>query len=299
MAIVYADGGRIDVTVPAASVSTRTALANWIKDQLVFVGWSATGSSGNWVISSGLTTQGVTNLGCRLLVDASLGTDYLHCKMANKDGTGLQTNYLYVRPNYNYRLIANRYQFFLMAGPTDPGGFIAGGVLFVPSQLTGTTAAVWGCCNSLSSTDSTVRTSFRNRLVAGTGDTSTTGRGNAYWNYNNNVFSSDGSVSISDFFLSALQILSPGGGSRLVSMLRYSDNSLFVCEPLVAYSLTGAAGPGNPARVVGQIWDGMLMKTGVLTDSSFTAFGYTWRSVTVNNPDDANYHSGTLFLRVS
>lgn len=299
MPIIYADGGRIDVTVPAASVNTRTLLANWLRDQLVFVGWSASGASGSWTLTSALTTQGITGLGCRVILDASLGSGYLHVKMANKDGSGLQSNHLYVAPNYNYRLIANRHQFFLMADPADPGGFLAGGVLYVPTQFSGTTAAVWGCCNSLSPTDSTIRTSFRNRLIAGTGDTATTGRGNCYWNYNNAVFSTDGTASISDFYISALQILTPGGGSRLASIFRYSDNSIFACEPFVAYSLTGGAGPGNPARVVGQIWDGMVLKTGVLADSSLTGYGHTWRNITVNNPDDASYHSGTLFIRVS
>ncbi len=142
MAIVYSGGPIINATFTA---TTRLSIVDNLKNQLVNANWTATGSSGDWVVTSALSPQSLQ--ACVRLQDPGSG-NCAQVTVRNAGGTLIgSTAKIFVYPSGNdYRVIANPYQFFLQEdnAPTSTNrrDFAAVGCPYVPS-FPGITECIW------------------------------------------------------------------------------------------------------------------------------------------------------------
>src|SRR5262245_28096465 len=147
MAIQYA-GGTIVNSVLTQSAGTRAELAQWIRDQLVLAGWTSTGTATDYQITCVTSTGGNLN-GRVVMYDPGSGS-CARLKFSNVAATKVQTGDLFLLPatSKQWRIIANKYQFFVFApGTSAAREFACGGVLFLPSFLQGViTECIW--CSS-------------------------------------------------------------------------------------------------------------------------------------------------------
>jgi hypothetical protein len=299
MAIVYPGGTIINTTVTGAATNTRTLLGEWIKDRLVAAGWTATGATPDWTVTSAATAVGVTGLSARVLINTDALTNCVRIRMANGDGTNPQTINHFLLPNVAYRIVANRFQFFIwQEGSTAARCHVAGGVLYVPSQLSATTKAVWGCSNAETDTSTTVRPTFRTRLQIGESNNITTQQPSIYVNYNGNVAELQGTGS-NNVTVGGPSIIRPNGAKTRIGaeVNAYSDGSFFVGEAQFAATTNGNF--TNTPFVIGQLWGALTLARVPTADTTFSFDGHTWIVFTNGNTGTSDNHmSGTLCLAV-
>src|SRR3990172_11560382 len=132
MAFQYAGGTNVNTTFAA---DTRTLIADNIRTHLLTAGWtSISGASGDWILQSALTPQ---NLQCRVRLYDSGGGNCGRVQFRNVGATLLGIDlFLLASAGYVYRIIANKYQFFVLrAGSTAAREFVCGGVPYLEPFL--------------------------------------------------------------------------------------------------------------------------------------------------------------------
>lgn len=301
MPAVYSGGTIINATEVAANISTKNALSDWIKDQLVLAGWSVvSGSSGSWVVQSAATHVGVTGLSCRIVMN-NAATNCLRIYFARGSGVDQSAAPLYLLPNVDYRIVANRYQFFVFsAGAAVPRQYIAGGQLYVPSYYGAPACAIWAHSSGTTDTDVSARHHFRSRLIACNANGIISGLNpNSYQNYNGNPWSVDNQLAFDATpGGQRLAVVSGAVANPTVSpQINTMTNYYFIYEPLMMWGLTGA---NVQAKIAGQIWDAYVTSQSVAADTLFTFDGHTFIAVTNNNTPAADTgQGGTLLVAVS
>src|SRR4051812_32082486 len=171
MAIQYAGGTIINTTFTQSS-GNRPEMAQWIRDQLLAAGWASAGSATDYQLTSATTPQ---SLSCRVRSYDPGSANCARLKFSNVAGSRVQAADIFLLPAVSklWRIIANKYQFFIMtSGTTAVREFACGGALYLPSFLNGViTEAFWGQGNASSDGDTSFRQSFRNTLSGATGST--------------------------------------------------------------------------------------------------------------------------------
>lgn len=297
MGAVYAGGTIVNALAAAGTVATKNNLSDFIKTQLLAAGWTLiSGSTGSWVLQSALTDVGVTGLSCRVNMD-NAATNCLRLFMSRGTGTDLATAALFLLPNNDYRIIANKFQFFCFSpGASPTRTFACGGQLYVPTQYGSPASAVWGSSNAINDTDVTTRNSFRTKLVAANTNNINSGdTPNEYSNYNGNPWNVDNQVAIN---------ATPGGQrfSAVTGALanptatpstQVINDFFFIYDSLPMWGLTGVSAQ---AKIVGQIWDSYISSQTLAGDTNEIFDAHTFWAITNNNSGAANDIAGTLLV---
>lgn len=144
MSIQYAGGTNVHSSIDG---SNATTCVDEIKAALVTAGWSvSSGSSGDWTLLSATTPSGLL-MKARVYVSSS----HCHFTFSSSDGTATSQDFgIVITGTRVYKIIANKYQFFIyLEGVTVGSGsgvssnFVATGVPYLPAQVqpTAVTAA--------------------------------------------------------------------------------------------------------------------------------------------------------------
>lgn len=293
MSIRYAGGTIVNATEVAANVSTKNALSDFIKTNLVTAGWTnISGSSGSWVMTSPATASGVTGLQMRVTMDNS-ATNCLLLKPSRFDGSFLGSGQ-FILPNTDIRIIANKHQFFVfMPGTTTARSFTAMGVPYVDStaHTPNPTSVIWAQSNSSSDTSTTVQTTFRSRLGAQDG--------RCYNNISGDWWEGTPALGNGTQSLVAVQsaIKEQASGMQQWGLSNY----YLLYEPLIGWGLTGS---GDTAKVAGQLWDSVIASASLTGDSTYTIDSRTYFAITRSNNGStffgaAEYAPGTLLVAVT
>lgn len=273
MAIEYAGGFIINATGTSA---TLTDMADWIKSHLVQAGWSvASGSSGDWLVQTA-TTPAPASMNVRMRIwDPGGANNCTRLALNSTDGlVVLDTDRpMYVLPDGStYRIIANKYQFFLMKDldSSEARRFVAGGVPFVPDFLTADlTDTAWLICDSQSDTDLSKDASFRtgmetisgNRQMIvngnGVGDAGTTGQ-----NYRPELVVMHGAISTS------------------THPFKWFNADWAVYEPIIQYNYT------DVGLAQGPLWDSFIStQDDMPLDTEFAFDSRTFHAITAPNTE--------------
>jgi len=180
----------------------------------------------------------------------------------------------------DYTYFAGDYQFMiLLGGSLSPGRFVAGGVPYLESFLSGAdapiTQAIWCHGNTSSDAATIVKDSFRNRSTLQDSQW-------AWQSLNGNAWG--GSTSGT-------------GSQRLAALLRSHDGNLSIPAGSVQYKnraavrvpprlMWGLNAADVESKVQGQLWDMALIHEAVAMDSTKTFEGNTWQAVTDSNTVD-------------
>jgi len=290
MSIQFA-GGTIVNNVWTATSGTLTELADQIKTQLVNAGWTATGTSGNWTVTSATTPQGLA-AACTVRDPGSGNCTQI--KMQNAAGSHVQAGALFLLPAAakQWQIIANKYHFWVFTpGASAVREFACGGTLYVPSFV-GITEGIWSNSNAQTDTDATKRTSLRTRPAAAVGNDTP---GNSFLDTNGTVteFNTIGAST----YPGALQLFGTTALSwAFVPNYRWFDNSYPVSEALIGWGNATT----TEAKIVGQLWDAFWASGDFSTDATVSYSGHTFWAMTNNNVgSSAQYPRGTLFVAVN
>jgi len=281
-AIQYAGGTNINTTFTG---DTRTTIADGIKTAIAAAGWTTvSGVSGNWIMQSALTPQ---NLQARVnLLDPGSG-NCTQVIFRNVSGTKIG-NPLWLLPAAlkTFRVIANRYQFFvLVPGSVVARDFVAGGVPALPAFLnTIITEAFWSEANSISDTDASGHTSFRNRLGHGA-----TPAMNSLL-CNGNLWSGNTQ------HIGNLGLIAQGSSyTNYPSGYVWHNGNYLLYDALIGWGLTLQT---DPMQIRGYMYDAAVTSAVLAVDSTTTFDGHNWHSMQgyVGNGDDTQ--AGTLLVVV-
>jgi len=295
MSIQYA-GGTIINTTFTQSTGTRAEIVSNLITQLLAAGWTLVSGSGtDQVLKCAATATGVTGLQIAVRVYDPGSGNCARVALRNVSGTRIgQDLYLFPAASKTWRIIANKYQFFIFTpGSSAPREFAAAGQLCVPSWLTSVTVnAGWANGNAISDTDTTAKTSFRTNLAP---LQTVQGRTTA--------LASDTLLDIgsSNSSLPTPELLIPqagfiNAGQQNTNGYRWADNTLLVGDALLAM---GIASITDEAKVYGQLWDAALVNDSFAADSNISLDGHTWWGITVGNTGTSQYAHGTLFIAVT
>lgn len=234
---------------------TRLAIINNIEDQLLLAGWSrAVGTlhAADVTMQSATTAAG---LACRLrLFDPGTG-NCAQLFLQNGAGGDVQTTAFFLNPVGSlYRIIAHKYDFWVMTGASNAREFACGGVLFTPTTLT-TTQNIFGCGNSENDTNTLLRSALRNSHYSVNGP--------YYANYNGNFYTT-GVLSGTG----VLELVGVAGANYSTQCgYRWHDDSAINFDPLLAWGLTAAT---DEAKIAGQIHDALFVNKELPGDFTFT-----------------------------
>lgn len=133
MSIQYAGGTNVHASINGANATT---CVDEIKAALVTAGWSvASGSSGDWKLDSAATPFG---LQLRVRLFTSGGNGAITVSSVDESASSI-ANGLQIVAARTYRLIANKYQFWVYLPTVVVGGstsnFVAAGVPYLPAQV--------------------------------------------------------------------------------------------------------------------------------------------------------------------
>jgi len=243
--------------------STRLSIVDGLKAALVDAGWSvASGSSGDWRLNSGITPSG-HQIRIRLY-DPGGTNQCARARLMNVSETIAPGQDVFLRAVSGrvYRWFANPYQFVVIApGTVAAGSYLAGGIPWLPSFLSPANVG-WLGCSAQSDNDTWDRHSFRasntapyHGHVAMAAIYGTTG-----WGSNSAGF---GEIAMAGWRV-----------SDGTSMLRqWMDGSVPVFEPLIGWGPTGI---GDTGRLVGQLWDAIVVEGNWAMDSIISFDGKQW-----------------------
>jgi hypothetical protein len=234
-----------------------------LKAALESAGWTTvSGSSGDWKLNSGITPSG-HQIRIRLY-DPGGTNQCARARLMNVSETIAPTQDVFLRAVSGrvYRWFANPYQFCVIApGTIAAGSYLAGGIPWLPSFLSPANVGWLGC--SAQSDDATWDVhSFRasntapyHGHVAMAAIYGTTG-----WGSNSAGF---GEIAMAGWRV-----------SDGTSMLRqWMDGSVPVFEPLIGWGPTGI---GDTGRLVGQLWDAIVVEGNWAMDSIISFDGKQW-----------------------
>lgn len=305
MSIQYAGGTIVNTTLTQVA-GTRAELAQWIRDQLVAAGWTSSGSATDYQVTSALTPQ---NLQGRVRVYDSGAGNCARLKWSNPGGTKTQSGDLFLLPAAAkvWRIIANKYQFWVFASANTPREFACGGVPYLPSFLNGVvTEAIWGASNSNSDTDTTGKTNFRTSLSSNLTFQAGGVQNNAVTITNGNLTESNTTGSVAGY-VGAIQLQAAAGGctGNAVNAANFSrrwhDDRIQMIEPLISWGLTSMQ--GDEAKIRGQLWDAVVLSDAFTVDQNLTIDGRTYWCITGGNSGSFGTASsqapGTLAVAVT
>lgn len=268
----YAGGTNVNTTFAG---DTRTLIVDNLRTHLLTAGWtSISGASGDWILQSALTPT--DNLQCRVrLYDPGSG-NCARVQFRNVTGSLLGIDlFLLASATYVYRVIANKYQFFVLrAGSIAAREFLCGGVPFLESPpLSGViTEAIWCHGNAANDGDTFTRRSFRTQLNCRSD-------GSSRWQVVNG---------------NAWQSTAPGGrgdqrllvyfGTQHVSVSTeagqlWSSLEAYKVPARIAWGLTGT---GDEAKVRGQLWDGAVIMKDYPADTVDAFDAHNWFCITAS-----------------
>jgi hypothetical protein len=243
--------------------STRLSIVDGLKAALVDAGWSvASGSSGDWKLNSGITPSG-HQIRIRLY-DPGGTNQSARARLMNVSETIAPAQDVFLRAVSGrvYRWFANPYQFFVIApGTVAPGSYLAGGIPWLPSFLSPANVG-WLGCSAMSDTDTSDRHSFRASNIAPYHESVAVAAiyGASGWGA-----ASLGNVGIA---MAGWRV------SGTSSMLRqWIDGSVAILDPLIGWGPTGA---GDTARLIGQLWDAIVVEGDWPMDAIINFDGKQW-----------------------
>lgn len=295
-AIQYAGGTNVNTTF-TTTTGTKQEIVDGLAAALTTAGWTTVsgGGTADVVMQTATTPQG---LAARLRIFAPGSGNCTQLFGQNANGSIVATLPIYLLPTAGrtFRVIANRYQFFVFTEGTPAAReFAAGGVPYVPSFVA-ITEAFWLQGNAESDTDTTVRGSFRTALTVDY-VASTERIGTTFQLVNGNSWSQAGA------FGGGTQpgyqsLVSPSAQDYTITTAGYQwfDGSAFISEPLIAWGITDH---DQPSRVMGQLWDAVIVSDSFSGDSSITFDSRTWYAITNSNTGGNGIQGrGTLFVMV-
>lgn len=302
-AIEYAVSSRVNTTV-TQTTGTRGELVQLIEPVLTGVGWTVIsgGGSTDVILKSATTPQGYA---MRVRFYDSGSGNSTRVRMGNNSGSAMAANDMFILPAAGriWRIVANAYQFFIYedgTGGTVGRRVVMGGVPFVPTwnQASIANSVVWGVNDASTDTATAVQSTFRNCLAfdecVNSGNTGNVFQLiNAGWiegiNSNSNALGTARLVvSLSAFW---------GGSNSYRAGLRFLDDSYLVSDPWIAFDATSFNAEG---KIIGMVWDAMVIMNGGLTaDSTFTFDGHTFIVITAPNSGSGLSSGGQLCVRVS
>jgi hypothetical protein len=283
MSIQYAGGSIINATM-ASPAGTRAELAQWVRDQLILAGWTSAGTATDYQLTSATTIGG--NLACRVRVYDPGSGSCARLKFSNSIGTRTQAGDMFLLPGAGktWRIIANRYQFFVMTSTNTAREFACGGVPFLPIFLQGiVTEAIWGVSNASADTDTTTRPSFRGALHCGYNPN--TASANQVGICNGTIAEFNNTNPGAVYPGSTIQVSDATPGSAIVTVAlmgrRWHDDSLQMVEPLIAWGLTNLS--SDEPKFRGQLWDAVVLSDAFTADTSLAIDGRTYFCITGGN----------------
>lgn len=292
--------GNPRVSLILNQATTKQVLINWIEASLLRCGWTTISGSGttNVLLQAGTTPQ---NLRFRLRLRDHSST-CVHCSFENVSGTRVSTTSttaggIILPSNRPYRIIANKYQAFIMsegALPSEQRSAVYFGVPWIPSNLVGTIyEAIWLYGNGANDTDNTGRAGFRE--ILGTRSVSTA-TGNQSLLLNNTLWENNNNTGLDN--IGMMTLLTLWQGARLTrntfTWFRWFNNSQPMIDPLIAW---GATASTDEAKVRGMLWDSFIM-TGFFAYETIDTDGKKFYSITTNNIGTDHHARGTLWTAI-
>jgi len=236
-----------------------------LKAALESAGWSvASGSSGDWKLNSGITPSGHQ---IRIWLYDPGGTNQCaRARLMNVSETIAPAQAVFLRAVSGrvYRWFANPYQFFVIApGTVAAGSYLAAGIPWMPSFLSPAHVG-WLACSAQSDTSTNDAHSFRASNIAPYHDSVAVAAiyGSSGWG--STSFGS-GAITLAGWRLS---------GNNNTSMLRrWMDGSVPILDPLIGWGPTSI---DDTARLIGQLWDAIIVEGNWPMDSVITFDGKQW-----------------------
>jgi hypothetical protein len=260
------------------AATDRPTLIGNLRDAVIASGWSVISGSGTTdVILQSASTPNSNQIQVRLYDSGEAAQAYLR----NVSGTKVsQAFVLLVGSGKVYRFLGNKYQWFTFTeGSTVKDEYLMCSVPYVPTFLAASIGGDFGIMqsNHVDATCNNLRYSL---------SSSCQGTFSAITN-NNSLGLNTGLTGAGQF-----DVVVPGGviGTGGQSY-RWSDDSLFSAEPLVAWGLVAST---DERKVKGQFWDSVVISDSFAGDSIIQLDSRNWYAVTNNNP----VQKGTLFVLV-
>lgn len=298
MPIQYVDLNRQNTTF---TPTNKQDLINNIETVLLAAGWTTiSGHNTTTLIMQSATTP--AGLKGQIVVKDNAGT-CVQISIQNVPGTLVGGNSTTAGFSLNpgassklYRIIANKYQFFVFTrSPTPAREFAWVSVPYVPDFLVGqVTECIVGGSNCFSDSSTSVPTSFRTRLhnvQEGTGNWC-----NSQTICNGNLvdIANNGAPGGSSF--GTLMLLGNSDDSENIKGFRWHDNSANLSDALLVWGLTNTAAEG---KIRGQLWDALLSSESYAADLTTSVDAHNWIAITDTNVGvGGQCPRGTLFIAI-
>lgn len=299
MAIQYSGGPIVNTTFTA---STRLSIVDNLKNQLVNANWTATGSSGDWVVTSAETPQSLQ--ACVRLQDPGSG-NCATVTVRNAGGSLIgTTGKLFVYPSGNdYRIICNPYQFFLMEdnAPTSTNrrDFAACGTPWVPT-FPSITECIWSSSRCWNDATNAAFMGFREQLSH---NANSTNSANYVTILNGAMYEVAATALSNDPGILSLRVGHSADfcsdSVNNYSGTKWFDSTLLMDTPYIIFA---QADPTTDAGTInGVMWDSVVVEGAYNYGDTFSFDSKTWFCITHNNTASlsANNPGGTLFTRIT
>lgn len=299
MSIQFSGGSIQNTTFSGA---TTAALCTNIQQILGSAGWTIVSGSGttNLLMQTALTPQ---NLQMRFkfhdnaLTAGGTNTVQISLQTTNGSSTGtdgtLNAPWVKVNATTNFRMIAGPYYFWLVVPTsyTDFGFFACGGVPWIAAFQSTTTQLGYLVSQTGGSGNPTaVPTTFRN------GNTCAVKNGTPRQQllFNTTYVSMDGQSGFPNADLEACflrpwapaykaDFIGPTGFVSTFSLMsQFSDGSFATADPWIGWDIQRSGAPiaGDPANVMGMLWDAVLIyDSSQAGDTTATFDGHNWFAI--------------------
>jgi len=296
MAIQYQDTNRQNATF---TPTNKQNLIDNLETVLLAAGWTTISGHGTTtlVMQSATTPQGLNG---QIKVKDNAGS-CVQISIQNVAGTKVGGNSTTAGFSLNpgassktYRVVANKYQFFIWTPtPTPAREFAFVTIPSIPSFLVGIiTECIVGGSNCFSDSSASIPNSFRTRTqyvqpnVGNWGNCQVICNGNIVDIANN---SASGASS-----LGTLLLLSNSESTENVKGFRWHDNSANLSDALLVWGLTSTSDEG---KIRAQLWDAFFSSESYGGDLTTTADAHNWIVITDANAGvGGSLPRGTLFL---
>lgn len=247
---------RVNTTITEDGTATKTELVQLIEPVLNSAGWTtASGTGTGDVVLYSATHRGVN---VYMRVWDSAGTNCIGVRMQDSSATITgQTMFLLPANNQSWRIIANEYQFFLIASGARGTArkFASGGIPYVPSSLTMPSSVWWSNGNGGSDTDTVLRNNWLRSLYWAD---ATQNSGPMSCNWDGNVYNSAGSTTAQPGEGTLFVLAQPHNSYYNTWNPIFADSSIMVGDALFGCTVTGVVASQYP-RIYGLIWDGIVL----------------------------------------
>lgn len=294
MSIQYSGGAHVSTFSP----SVKQDIINDVETALLAAGWTTISGHGttNLLMQSAATPQSL-QINVRLKDNGGTCVTF---SLENTAGTVVGANsttagggFLSPAGSPTYQVVASKYQAFIYATPYTglKQSYVAFGVPYVPSWITGLTALAWMHGNAQNDTDSTNRQTFRNsfRVAAGSPGSQQVIINGSTWTDNS------GNQNNGNICLAALALNPQNSGSGAAYVVTsWSNGSALLVDAIIAW---GTASSSATGMYRGQLWDACISTSPYAADSTANFDSHTWTVVTAQSTDWTGL--GTLLLATS